>query len=420
MKKEIIVQKYGGSSVRDSERIMNVAKRIVNTHKSGKHVVVVVSAPGKTTDRLVDMAQTISDNPNEREYDVLLATGEQQGIALVAMAIHELGYNAISFTGAQIGVLTSSAHTVARIKHIDTVAINKALGEDKIVIVAGFQGVNELNDVTTLGRGGSDLSAVALAAVLNAVRCEIYTDVEGVYTTDPSLVTRAEKIDRISYDEMLELASAGAKVMHSRAMEVAKKYSVELHIKSSLKEDTEGGGTKVMSDTKDLEQVVVRGVTLDEDQVKISIIGVPDEPGVAAKIFGILADENINVDMIIQSSAYKSGINDISFTISQKNINKTKNILEGLKQELNVSEIIVDESVSKVSIVGIGMRSHAGVASKMFSIMGQNDINIEMISTSEIKISCVISKDNGKNALKILHNEFCEKGGKWCQGTDEI
>ncbi len=408
LSKSIIVQKYGGTSVGDAERIRNVANRIINTMKSGKEVVVVVSAPGKTTDKLMEMAYSISKRPDERELDVLLATGEMQGISLVAMAIQELGYKAISYTGAQVGILTDSSHCMARIKSIDTSTIKKALGGGNIVIVAGFQGITEEEHITTLGRGGSDLSAVALASVLEAEECQIYTDVDGVYTADPSKVPGASKIDEISYDEMLELASAGAKVMHSRAMEVAKKYDIKLHIKSSLKEDnSKGAGTVVMKETKDLEQVVVRGVTLDEDQVKVSLIDVPDEPGIAAKIFGMLAKGNINVDMIIQSSAHNSGINDISFTINHQRLSNAIEILEDAKKSINIKEVIVDEDVVKVSIVGIGMKSHVGVAAKMFDILAERSINIEMISTSEIKVSCVILKEKGQEALTELHKAFC-------------
>ncbi|MFH1415919.1 MAG: aspartate kinase [Elusimicrobiota bacterium] len=408
MSKPIIVQKYGGTSVGDAERIRNVAKRIIAAMKSGNDVVAVVSAPGKTTDKLMEMAYSISARPDERELDVLLATGEQQGISLVAMAIKGMGCKAISFTGQQVGIITDTTHNMARIKSIDTATIFDALNAGNIVIVAGFQGISENEDITTLGRGGSDLSAVALASVLNAKECQIYTDVEGVFTADPSKVPGAHKIDEISYDEMLELASAGAKVMNSRAMEVAKKFNVKLHVKSSLKEDSEGAGTVIKKETKDLEQVVVRGVTLDEDQVKMSLIGVPDKPGIAADIFGLLADENINVDMIIQSSAYKSGINDISFSINHQWLDKAKEILKKVKEKIKADELIIDEDVDKVSIVGVGMKSHAGVAARMFRVLADNKINIEMISTSEIKISCVVSKKKGKEALQALHKAFCE------------
>ncbi|MFW6133997.1 MAG: aspartate kinase [Elusimicrobiota bacterium] len=408
MSRPIVIQKYGGTSVGDAEKIKKVARRIVQTMKKEKEVVAVVSAPGDTTSRLMDMAYSISKNPDERELDVLLATGEQQGISLVAMAIKEMGYKAISFTGHQVGIVTDSFHSRARIKKIDTSKVIKALDEGNIVIVAGFQGISEEENITTLGRGGSDLSAVALAAVLDARACEIYTDVEGVFTADPSIVKNARKINEISYDEMLELASSGAKVMQSRSLEIAKKHNIVINIKSSMNNNSKESGTMIMKETKDLEQVVVRGVTLDEDQVKMSIMGVPDKPGMAAQIFGSLSKENINVDMIIQSSAYKSGENDISFTVDHSRLNRAREILEKVKNKIGAKEIIVDEDVDKVSIVGVGMRSHAGVASKMFEVLAKKGINIEMISTSEIKISCVVSRNKGKTALKELHHEFCE------------
>lgn len=412
MGKKIVVQKYGGTSVRDADRIMNVARKIIGRVKTGRDVVAVVSAPGDTTDNLMDMAYAITEDPDDRELDVLLATGEQQGISLVAMAIKKMGYKARSFTGAQVGIITDSAHSRARIKSIKTDSIKKAFREGCVAIVAGFQGISEEENITTLGRGGSDLSAVALAAVLDAEVCEIYTDVDGVYTTDPSIVPQARKIDEISYDEMLEMASAGAKVMQSRSMEVAKKNNVMIHIKSSLKKETKKGGTIVMRETKNLEQVVVRGVTLDEDQVKISIAGVPDRPGTAAKIFGALAEANINVDMIIQSSAHDVGKNDISFTINSGMLVRARNILQEVKKRLRAERFIIDEDVNKVSIVGVGMKSHAGVAARMFEVLWENGINIEMISTSEIKISCVVAKKDGKKAIKALHSEFCETGKK--------
>ncbi|MEA3506951.1 MAG: aspartate kinase [Elusimicrobiota bacterium] len=406
-KKNIVVQKYGGTSVGDAAKIKRVASRIIRKKESGKSVVVVVSAPGDTTDRLIEMAGSISPNPEIRELDMLLATGEQQGIALVAMAIHEQGHNAISLTGHQVGIMTDSAHSRARIKSINTKKLKKELARDNIVIVAGFQGISVEENITTLGRGGSDLSAVALATVLDAEACEIYTDVDGVYNTDPSVVPEAKKIDKISYDEMLEFASAGARVLQSRSVEVAKKNNVKVVIKSSYIEEEKNSGTIIMKETKDLEQVAVRGVTLDKNQARMSIVGVPDRPGIAAKIFGDLAKENINVDMIIQSSAHETGINDISFTVNHEMLKKAVEICSRIKGELGATGIITDENVAKISIIGIGMRSHAGVAAKMFELLSDNDINIEMISTSEIKISCVIDAKEGKSAVKILHKEFC-------------
>ncbi len=409
MSKRIVVQKYGGTSVRDAQRIKNVAGRIIDTVREGSSVVAVVSAPGDTTDRLMDMAYSITPQPDERELDVLLSTGEQQGISLVAMAIKQAGYNAVSLTGAQVGIVTDNAHSRARIKSISTDKVKKALDEGNVVIVAGFQGVSLEENITTLGRGGSDLSAVALASVLKADVCEIYTDVDGVYTTDPSIVPQAKKIDEITYDEMLEMASAGAGIMQSRSMEVAKKNNIKMHIRSSLKEHNFSRGTIVMEETKDLEQVVVRGVTLDTDQVKMTIVDVPDEPGVAAKIFGALAKGNINVDMIVQTSPHEKGLNDISFTVDKSRLKDASDILASVKEEIGAGRILTDESVAKVSIIGVGMRSHAGVAARMFEVLAKNSINIEMISTSEIKISCVVEEAEGEKAVKALHNEFCEE-----------
>ncbi len=409
MSKDIIVQKYGGTSVRDARRIKNVARRIIEVAGQGKNVVAVVSAPGNTTDRLMEMALALSSSPDERELDVLLATGEQQSISLLAMAIKELGFKALSYTGSQVGIITDSDHSRARIKMIKTDKLKKALKQGNIVIVAGFQGMSLQNNITTLGRGGSDLSAVAIASVLKADVCEIYTDVDGVYSTDPRIVPGAKKIKEITYDEMLEMASSGAGIMQSRSIEVAKRERTRLHIRSSLNEDNFIKGTLVMEETKDLEQVVVRGVTLDEDQVKISVLDVPDRPGVAAGIFGDLAKENINVDMIIQTSPHEKGVNDISFTINRSRLQDAVKVLGDSVKKIGAAEFVKDEKVSKVSIVGIGMRSHAGVAARMFEVLSKNSINIEMISTSEIKISCVVSKGDGKKAVRALHKEFCEK-----------
>ncbi len=409
MNNRIVVQKYGGTSVRDADRIKNVAGRIIETVKEGNSVVAVVSAPGDTTDRLMEMAYSITPQPDERELDVLLSTGEQQGISLVAMAIKQAGFTAVSLTGAQVGIITDNAHSRARIKSINTEKLKKALEKHNVAIVAGFQGVSMEENITTLGRGGSDLSAVALASVLKADVCEIYTDVDGVYSTDPSVVPQARKIDEITYDEMLEMASAGAGIMQSRSMEVAKKNNIKLHIRSSLKEDNFRRGTIVMEETKDLEQVVVRGVTLDTDQVKMTIVDVPDEPGVAAKIFGSLAEGNINVDMIVQTSPHEKGVNDISFTVDKSRLKDAADMLEKVREEIGAGRILTDESVAKVSIIGVGMRSHAGVAARMFEVLAKNSINIEMISTSEIKISCVVEETEGEKAVKALHNEFCEE-----------
>jgi len=398
----LVVQKYGGTSVAGPERIKKVARRIIETKKKGNRVVIVVSAPGDTTDRLIETAQEINPSPPEREMDMLLATGEQMSIALLAMAINALGEKAVSLTGGQVGIVTDETFTKAKIKKIDTRKIEKELAKDRIVIVAGFQGITANRDITTLGRGGSDLTAVALASVLKADRCEVYTDVAGVYTADPRIVPDARKIDKISYDEMLELASLGAQVMVPRSIQVAKKFDVDIQVRSSFSEEE---GTVITREVTKMEEVVVSGVAYDKDQVKVTITGVPDRPGIAAKIFGALAQGNVNVDMIIQSSA-KEGINDISFTVSRGDLRKTLEIMERVKREMGAKGLIYDEGVAKVSIVGVGMRSHSGVACEMFSALAEENINIEMISTSEIKISCVIKEKETEKAVRALHRKF--------------
>jgi len=398
----LVVQKYGGTSVAGPERIKKVARRIIETKKKGNRVVIVVSAPGDTTDRLIETAQEITPSPPEREMDMLLATGEQMSIALLAMAINALGEKAVSLTGGQVGIVTDETFTKAKIKKIDTRKIEKELSKDRIVIVAGFQGITANRDITTLGRGGSDLTAVALASVLKADRCEVYTDVAGVYTADPRIVPDARKIDKISYDEMLELASLGAQVMVPRSVEVAKKFNVDIQVRSSFSEEE---GTVITREVTKMEEVVVSGVAYDKDQVKVTITGVPDRPGIAAKIFGALAKGNVNVDMIIQSSA-KEGINDISFTVSKGDLRNTLEIMERVKQEMGAKGLIYDEGVAKVSIVGVGMRSHSGVACEMFSALAEEKINIEMISTSEIKISCVIKEKDTEKAVRAIHKKF--------------
>jgi len=398
----LVVQKYGGTSVAGPERIKKVARRIIETKKKGNRVVIVVSAPGDTTDKLIETAQEITPSPPEREMDMLLATGEQMSIALLAMAINALGEKAVSLTGGQVGIVTDETFTKAKIKKIDTRKIEKELAKDRIVIVAGFQGITANRDITTLGRGGSDLTAVALASVLKADRCEVYTDVAGVYTADPRIVPDARKIDKISYDEMLELASLGAQVMVPRSIQVAKKFDVDIQVRSSFSEEE---GTVVTREVTKMEEVVVSGVAYDKEQVKVTITGVPDRPGIAAKIFGALAQGNVNVDMIIQSSA-KEGINDISFTVSRGDLRKTLEIMERVKQEMGAKGLIYDEGVAKVSIVGVGMRSHSGVACEMFSALAEENINIEMISTSEIKISCVIKEKETEKAVRALHRKF--------------
>jgi aspartate kinase len=402
MPKELIVQKYGGTSVANLERIKNVAQRVVSYAKKGKKIVVVVSAMGDTTDELIDLARKINPYPAEREMDMLISTGEQISSALLAMAIHQEGFEAISFTGHQVGIITDTFHTKAKILKIETKRIKKELESGKIVIVAGFQGISTDKEITTLGRGGSDLSAVALAVALKAKVCEIYTDVEGIYTADPRIVKEAKKIDYVTFDEMLELASRGAQVMQTRAVEVAKKFNLPLHVRSSFNRKE---GTIIMEKTSYIEEPVVRGVALQQNEAKITICNVPDKPGIAAKIFNELARKSINVDMIVQNVSHKK-ITDISFTVSKDSLIKAIKVSKKISKEIGAGRILSDEDIAKVSIVGVGMRSHSGVAAKCFSTLARAKINIEMISTSEISISCVVRKDTGKKALKVLHKEF--------------
>ncbi|OGS44759.1 MAG: aspartate kinase [Elusimicrobia bacterium RIFOXYD2_FULL_34_15] len=397
----LIVMKFGGSSVANTEKIINVANRV--TEKARKnHIVVVVSAPGDMTDDLIDRAKSITESPDPREMDMLLATGEIQSIALLSMAIKSKGFDAISLTGPQAGIHANNVHTKAKIRKIRPKKILEELKKNKIVIVAGFQGLNSNDDFATLGRGGSDLTAVALAAALKAKECEIYTDVKGVYTTDPRLISEAKKLDKISYDEMLELAGVGSQVMMSRSIEVAKKYNVNIHVRSTFSNEK---GTIITKEVSQMEDVVVSGVAFDKNESKVSITDVPDRPGIAANIFGALSGKNINVDMIIQSAA-REKYNDISFTVSKNDLKNAVSILKNISNKLNAGPVIYDENVAKVSIVGIGMRSHPGVAAKMFKIFSDEDINIQMISTSEIKISCIISSKDTDRAVKILHKKF--------------
>jgi len=398
---DIIVMKFGGSSVANPEKIKNVALRV--TEKAKKNdVVVVVSAPGDMTDDLIAKAKSITDTPDPREMDMLLATGEMQSIALLTMAIKSNGYDAISLTGPQAGIYADDVHTKAKIKKIRPKKIFEELKKDKIVIVAGFQGINPNDDITTLGRGGSDLTAVALASALKAKECEIYTDVKGVYTTDPRIVPEARKLERISYDEMLELAGVGSQVMMARSIEVAKKYGVIIHVRSTFSQDS---GTLITKEVPNMEDVVVSGIAFDKNESKVSITDVPDKPGIAAKIFGALARANINVDMIIQSAAQEK-YNDISFTVPKGDLKNAVGLLKNLSSKLGGGSVIFDDNVAKVSVVGIGMKSHPGVAARMFSALAGEGINIEMISTSEIKISCVISSASTERAVKLLHKKF--------------
>lgn len=396
-----VVMKFGGSSVATPEKIKNVAGRVMQKAKKSR-VVVVVSAPGDMTDELIEKAKSIADTPDLREMDLLLATGEIQSIALLTIAIKSKGFDAISLTGPQAGIYADNVHTKAKIKKIKPKKILDELKKDKIVIVAGFQGINQNDDIATLGRGGSDLTAVALAASLKAPECEIYTDVKGVYTADPRVVSDAKKLDMLSYDEMLELAGVGSQVMMSRSIEVAKKYNVVIHVRSSFSDEK---GTLIRKEVPKMENVVVSGVAFDKNESKLSITDVPDRPGIAAKIFGALAKKNINVDMIIQSAASEK-YNDISFTVSKNDLKTAVSLLKNISNKLGGGAVIFDENVAKVSIVGIGMRSHPGVASKMFKILADNGINIQMISTSEIKISCVVSNRDADKAVRVLHRGF--------------
>jgi len=398
----IVVQKFGGTSVADVEKIKNVARKAIREKERGNDVVVVVSAMGKTTDQLQDMAHQITDEPPPREMDMLMSTGEQVSIAMLAIAIHSLGSKAISFTGPQVGIITDTAHRKARIKSINSEKIKRALKEGNIVIVAGFQGCTMDQDITTLGRGGSDTTAVALAAALDALECDIYTDVDGVYTTDPRIVPGARKLDRISYDEMLELASLGARVLHNRSVELAKNYNVVIHVRSSFEDKP---GTLVVKEDDSMEDIVVSGVAYNLSESKISIVGVPDKPGMASEIFSRIADSQIVVDMIIQNVG-EDGKNDISFTVSKDDFKQTLKIAEELCRELEADEVRSDEKIAKVSVVGVGMKAHCGVAAKMFKSLARAGVNIEMISTSEIKISCVIREDDLEKAVQAIHNEL--------------
>lgn len=399
----IVVQKFGGTSVADTERIRRVAARVAATkadHPEG--VVVVVSAMGKTTDHLVNMAHELSSQPSAREMDMLLSTGEQISIALLCMALQELGYKAVSLTGGQAGIVTESLHTKAKILHINTEVLHKHLTEDYIVVVAGFQGVTADQQITTLGRGGSDTTAVALAGALEAPICEIYTDVDGVYTTDPNSVPAAQKLSEISYEEMLELAHLGAKVLHPRSVECAKKYGTAIHVRSSF--NTEKG--TLVKAMKDLEiQRPVTGITSDSNQAKVAIRRVPDQPGIAAQLFGALADAHISVDMIIQS-VQDDMSNDIAFTVTQDDLNKAVEITQAMSQEMGAGEVVFDKDIAKVSIVGVGMIGTPGIAASMFDALAAANINIQMISTSEIKVSCVVHKDQAPKALAIIHERF--------------
>jgi len=398
----IIVQKYGGTSVGTTDKIKNVAKRIKTYHDRGDRVVVVVSAMGHTTDELIELAEKINSDPPRREMDMLLSTGEQVSVSLLAMALHAIGVPAKSFTGSQVRLMTDGNFSNAKIEMIDRTRIDEAFAGNQVAIVAGFQGIDKDDNITTLGRGGSDTSAVAIAATLGATECEIYTDVDGVFTADPNKVNGAKMHQRITYDEMLELASLGAGVLHSRSVELAKNYDVVIHVRSSFKEIP---GTLVVSEEKLMEHIRVSGVTIKNEEARITIPDVPDKPGIAAILFGALATADVIVDVIVQSSP-SNGKNTISFTVSRKSLKDALPILETFVKDNKTGSLELNDKIAIVSAVGVGMKSHVGVAAQMFKALADNNINIEMITTSEIKISCVIPEAEGKNALRAIHDVF--------------
>lgn len=398
----LVVQKFGGTSVADIDKIKNVAAKVIREKKAGNEVVVVLSAMSGETDKLIALAQKAADSPDAREYDALISTGEQITVTLLAIILNSMGYRAKSFLGFQVKFWTDTAHKKARILAVDTEVIKKELSMGTVVVVAGFQGVDKENNITTLGRGGSDTSAVALAAVLNADQCDIYTDVDGVYTTDPNICSKARRLDKISYDEMLEMAMTGAKVLQPRSVEMAKKYDVPVYVKSTFSDE---GGTLVTKEDMDMEREIVSGITYDRDQAKITVTHVPDKPGIAAMLFTPLSQHNIIVDMIIQNASLE-GFTDVTFTVSKKDLKDAQKIIQETAKTIDAKNVEVDDQVSKVSIIGVGMASHAGVAAKMFSALSTEGINIMMISTSEIKISCVIQRKYTELAVMVLHDTF--------------
>ena len=399
----LIVQKYGGTSVGNIDRIKNVANRVVRTARKGDKVVVVVSAMSGETDKLIGLAGQLSSAPSEREMDMLLSSGERVTSALTAIAIEDLGQKAKSFTGRQAGIITDTVHTKAKIERISGDRIKQALEQGYIVVLAGFQGITETEDVTTLGRGGSDLSAVAIASAVNADLCEIYTDVDGVYTTDPNIVPEARKLEKISYEEMLELASLGAKVLQTRSVEFAMKYRVPVVVRSSFNDNP---GTLVVEEDTEMENVMVSGIAYDKNQAKITVVNVPDKPGIAASLFKAIADANIVVDMIVQNISSDGKFADISFTVPKTDARKALEVSEAIAKELGAERVDKREDISKISVIGVGMRTHSGVASKMFQTLAANNINIVMISTSEIKVSCVIDLKYTELAVRVLHEAF--------------
>jgi aspartate kinase len=398
----IIIQKFGGTSIGDIKKIKCVATRVARRRDTGDYIVVVVSALAGETDRLIGLANQASENPDKREYDVVVSTGEQVSSGLLALVLNDMGYRAKSLLGFQIPIITDSSYTRARINEVDKRRILKELEEGTIVVVAGFQGIDCDGNITTLGRGGSDTTAVALATALEADLCEIYTDVKGVYTTDPNMCPTARKLQKISYDEMLEMASLGAKVLQTRSVEFAKKYHVPLMVRSSFSDED---GTLVTMEDKDMEKVAVSGITYDKDEAKISLVRVPDKPGIAAKLFAPLTEANINIDMIVQNISH-DGYTDMTFTVSKVDYKKAFELTKGASKAIGAEDVVGDTNIAKLSIVGAGMRSHAGVASKTFETLAKEGINIQMISTSEIKISCVIDAKHTELAIKVLHNAF--------------
>ena len=398
----LVVQKFGGTSVANIEKIKNVAAKAIREKNAGHDVVVVLSAMAGETNRLIDLAHSATDSPDEREYDSLISTGEQVTITLLSIVLNSMGYRSRSFLGFQVKILTDNSYKKARISLIDTDVIQKEIKKGTIVVVAGFQGVDEDNNITTLGRGGSDTSAVALAAALDAERCDIFTDVDGVYTTDPNICARARRLDRISYDEMLEMAMTGAKVLQPRSVEMAKKYDVPVYVKSTFSDE---GGTLVTKEDKEMEKEVLSGITYDRDQAKITVIHIPDKPGIAANLFTALSERNISVDMIIQNASAE-GFTDITFTVSKKEMKEAQKIVESTAKDIGAKKVAVDDEVAKISIIGVGMVSHSGVAAKMFKTMSDEAINIMMISTSEIKISCIIQRKYTELAVMALHDAF--------------
>jgi aspartate kinase len=404
----LIVQKYGGTSVGNPERIRNVAARVAEWHKQGHQIVTVVSAMSGVTDGLIKLAKEVSSEPSEREMDVLLATGEQTTIALLAMALHAVGIPAVSLTGAQAGIVTDGVHTKAKISNITPGQVKKFLSEGNVVIVAGFQGQTDQGQITTLGRGGSDLTAIAIASAVKADLCQIFTDVDGVYTADPRMVSDACKIEEISYDEMLEMASSGSKVMQARSVEFAKKFNVVFEVRSSFNTNP---GTIVKEENKSMEQVVVRGVSVEKNQAKVTISGVPDKPGIAARLFNAIAEANINVDMIVQNVSHTEagggkGQTDITFTINKDDMAKVQKITSSMTELSSAKGVDIQHGIAKLSVVGIGMRSHSGVAAKLFTALSEKGINIQMISTSEIKIAVVIEEAQAVAAAQAAHARF--------------